>query len=58
MKRRCPICECALEEDSEAHRPFCSERCRMLDLSNWLDGDYTIPGAPVDTGAATEPDNG
>jgi endogenous inhibitor of DNA gyrase (YacG/DUF329 family) len=30
----------------------------MLDLSNWLDGDYTIPGAPVDTGAATEPDNG
>jgi endogenous inhibitor of DNA gyrase (YacG/DUF329 family) len=23
--------------------PFCSERCRMLDLSHWLQGEYTLP---------------
>jgi endogenous inhibitor of DNA gyrase (YacG/DUF329 family) len=27
--------------------PFCSERCKLLDLGAWLDGDYRIPGAPV-----------
>jgi len=24
--------------------PFCSERCKMLDLAKWLDGDYRVPG--------------
>lgn len=26
--------------------PFCSERCRMLDLGAWLDGRYTLPAEP------------
>ena len=26
-----------------AWRPFCSERCKLLDLQNWLDGRYRIP---------------
>ena len=25
-------------------RPFCSERCRLVDLSHWLGGEYVIPG--------------
>jgi endogenous inhibitor of DNA gyrase (YacG/DUF329 family) len=33
-----------------AWRPFCSERCRLLDLGRWLDGDYRIPGEPVTPG--------
>jgi len=24
--------------------PFCSDRCRILDLANWADGKYVIPG--------------
>lgn len=24
------------------HRPFCSERCRLIDLGNWADGRYTV----------------
>ena len=28
-------------------RPFCSERCRLLDLARWVDGSYRIPGDPV-----------
>jgi endogenous inhibitor of DNA gyrase (YacG/DUF329 family) len=30
-----------------AWRPFCSERCRLLDLGRWIDGDYRVPGEPV-----------
>ena len=26
-------------------RPFCSERCRQVDLNRWLSGTYRIPGA-------------
>jgi uncharacterized protein len=28
-------------------RPFCSERCKLLDLSRWIDGTYGIPGEPT-----------
>lgn len=31
-----------------AFAPFCSERCRLLDLGAWLEGDYKIAGPPVD----------
>ena len=38
--RPCPICG----KPAEArHRPFCSARCRLLDLGRWLGGDYRIP---------------
>lgn len=35
--RRCPICG---KPTAAAHRPFCSERCRLVDLGRWLKGDY------------------
>lgn len=28
--------------------PFCSPACKLVDLGRWLDGDYRIPGPPVD----------
>lgn len=36
--------------------PFCSPRCRLVDLGRWLDGEYRIPGAPLELsdGAAPE----
>ncbi|EHL99157.1 hypothetical protein HMPREF9946_03314 [Acetobacteraceae bacterium AT-5844] len=30
-----------------AYRPFCSARCKQVDLGRWLSGDYVIPGQPV-----------
>jgi hypothetical protein len=30
------------------HRPFCSERCQLIDLDRWFSGDYRIPGASLD----------
>lgn len=39
---RCPICKKPVAMDA-ATFPFCSARCRLVDLSNWLDGNYRIP---------------
>lgn len=50
FRARCPICSKAFEVDRiDDHPafPFCSERCRLVDLGRWIDGDYAIPGAPV-----------
>ncbi|MDF1565692.1 MAG: DNA gyrase inhibitor YacG [Deltaproteobacteria bacterium] len=45
---RCPICEApAGPRSGNPAAPFCSERCRLIDLGRWLDGDYRIPGSPA-----------
>jgi endogenous inhibitor of DNA gyrase (YacG/DUF329 family) len=41
----CPICKKALVETAKAF-PFCSERCRLVDLGNWLDEKYVIAPDP------------
>ena len=44
----CPTCKQPTAVDGE-HRPFCSRRCKMVDLGKWLGGDYAIPShEPVD----------
>jgi hypothetical protein len=42
---RCPICGTKAEA---AYRPFCSARCRDVDLGRWLGGGYAIAGGAVD----------
>ena len=44
---RCPICKQSITWEGNAFRPFCSERCKNIDLDNWLEGRYRIP-APTD----------
>ncbi|WP_454632971.1 DNA gyrase inhibitor YacG [Bradyrhizobium cenepequi] len=39
--RPCPICGKPAEH---AFRPFCSPRCRDVDLNRWLSGRYVVPG--------------
>jgi uncharacterized protein len=39
--RPCPICGKPAEH---AFRPFCSSRCRDVDLNRWLSGTYIVPG--------------
>jgi endogenous inhibitor of DNA gyrase (YacG/DUF329 family) len=43
---RCPICGKPVSSDAP-EMPFCSERCRLLDLGNWASEKYVIPGAAV-----------
>jgi endogenous inhibitor of DNA gyrase (YacG/DUF329 family) len=53
---KCPICKKPVKlSDPEA--PFCSERCRTLDLANWADGKYVISSpAPDLMGSESEGD--
>jgi endogenous inhibitor of DNA gyrase (YacG/DUF329 family) len=44
---RCPICKSPVEEPTSTF-PFCSERCRLIDLGRWLDGRYQVPVAEED----------
>ncbi len=44
MKVRCPKCGKEVEWEGNPFRPFCSDRCRLIDLGKWMDGDYIIPG--------------
>lgn len=43
----CPVCRRTARWDEPPRGPFCSERCRLIDLGAWAEGRYTIPGAPV-----------
>ena len=40
---RCPVCDAPVELAATASVPFCSERCRLVDLGRWLDESYTVP---------------
>ncbi len=47
IRARCPVCDQVREIgslDDLPTFPFCSERCRLVDLGRWIDGDYVIPG--------------
>ncbi len=58
---RCPICKGEAGSEVNPFRPFCSERCQLIDLDNWLSERYRIStavesreengsGGPVKTG--------
>jgi endogenous inhibitor of DNA gyrase (YacG/DUF329 family) len=38
----CPICRKAVVRKGNPYRPFCSERCRLIDLDNWLSERYRV----------------
>lgn len=44
MKVECPTCNTPVEWSEESpFRPFCSDRCRLIDLGAWADESYSIP---------------
>ncbi len=42
MKRLCPICRKPTDSETHADFPFCSERCRLLDLGAWSSEKYRV----------------
>lgn len=48
MNFRCPVCKKILPQPAEEGKeylryfPFCSARCKLLDLGAWFDGDYKV----------------
>lgn len=47
MKVKCPICRAPVSWEGNPHRPFCSERCKLIDLGAWAEEKYRIPGEPA-----------
>jgi endogenous inhibitor of DNA gyrase (YacG/DUF329 family) len=45
---RCPTCRTEVQWEGNPHRPFCSERCRLIDLGAWAEGRYRIPGKKIE----------
>ena len=48
IKLRCPTCKKAVKS-TDAEFPFCSERCRLIDLGKWASGEYVISSPLRDT---------
>ena len=41
----CPTCGAKVKwNENQPWRPFCSERCRLIDLGKWADEEHRIPG--------------
>ncbi len=45
VKVKCPVCRKEVPWKDNTYRPFCSDRCRIVDLGNWADGSYSIESA-------------
>jgi endogenous inhibitor of DNA gyrase (YacG/DUF329 family) len=45
---RCPICKKPVAPN-DPEMPFCSARCRLIDLGNWASEKYVIPSALQDS---------
>lgn len=47
MKVKCPKCQKLVEYEGNEFRPFCSKRCKIIDLGDWADQKYSVPLDPV-----------
>lgn len=55
---KCPGCGRSLEwSTANKWRPFCSERCKLIDLGAWIKEEHAIPGEPaLDAPDQSDPD--
>ena len=56
IKLRCPICKKEVK-GTDPDFPFCSDRCRTIDLGKWASGDYVIPSPLKDAEEALRDSN-
>lgn len=45
---KCPQCKVEVLWEGNPFRPFCSERCRLIDLGAWTEERYRIPGTELE----------
>ena len=43
---KCPVCKKSVQRENPDF-PFCSDRCRLIDLGKWADDDYRVAGEPA-----------
>lgn len=56
MKWHCPICKKPTDAETHSDFPFCSERCRLLDLGNWASEHYVVSEPVIEEPAPDPPD--
>jgi endogenous inhibitor of DNA gyrase (YacG/DUF329 family) len=56
IRLRCPICKKPANA-ADPDFPFCSERCRLIDLGKWASGAYVISSPVDDADEAIRPDS-
>jgi len=56
MKYNCPICKTPTDSETSAEFPFCSERCRLLDLGAWSAEKYVVSDPIFDEEEISEGD--
>ncbi|MCI0479990.1 MAG: DNA gyrase inhibitor YacG [Candidatus Dadabacteria bacterium] len=54
VETRCPKCGKLSPWEGNKWRPFCSERCKMVDLGAWVTESYRIPGGSEEDTADDE----
>jgi len=53
---KCPQCGKPASWEANPSRPFCSERCRLIDLGQWADGTYAVPAEKVEADVGSDDD--
>ncbi len=53
----CPVCNSSVDPKNPT-LPFCSDRCRQIDLGRWLDERYSMPAPKRDDPDSDEPPDG
>ena len=56
VRVRCPICKKDVQI-TDPDFPFCSQRCRMIDLGKWASGGYVISSPVTDAEESVQDDN-
>jgi endogenous inhibitor of DNA gyrase (YacG/DUF329 family) len=49
--KKCPVCDARFDDKGPHSGPFCSPRCRQIDLGRWLGERYAVPVAKRKPGA-------
>ena len=44
---KCPTCDKPVQWPDNPWRPFCSERCKLIDFSRWANEEYRVPGKEI-----------
>jgi uncharacterized protein len=55
MVVKCPRCGKEVIYESNPFRPFCSERCKLIDLGKWVSGEYRVANTSSDEEEADVP---
>jgi endogenous inhibitor of DNA gyrase (YacG/DUF329 family) len=55
--KKCPTCNRQVEWQNNPFRPFCSERCKLVDLDKWVSDEYRVPGRAVPGEPIDDDDN-